>query len=73
MFDRGDATPPDTMSEATLRQQYDALVADRTASTRYRSAKSLTTSGILLLIAVGLFALHWRWVRRLNGARAAAA
>ena len=64
---------PDTTSEATLRQQYDAVVADRVASTAYRTSKSLTTSGILLLISMGLFAFHWRWVRRLNGAQPAGA
>ena len=73
MFDRGGPSQPDTASDATLRRRYDALVADRIASTQYRSSKSMTTSGILLLISVGLFLFHWRWVRRLNGARAAAA
>lgn len=72
MFGRGEAAEPDTISEAALRQQYDALVADRTAATRYRTAKSLMTSSVLLVIAVALFFLHWRWVRRLNGARAGA-
>ena len=73
MFDRGGPSQPDTASDTTLRRRYDALVADRIASTQYRSSKSITTSGILLLISLGLFVFHWRWVRRLNGARAAAA
>jgi hypothetical protein len=72
MFDRDGAARPDTASEATRRQRYDALVADRIAGTQYRTAKTLTTSSILLLISFGLFAFHWRWVRRLNGARATA-
>ncbi len=73
VFDRGSPSQPDTASDATLRRRYDALVADRIASTRYRSSKSMITSGILLLISLGLFVFHWRWVRRLNGARPAAA
>jgi hypothetical protein len=62
---------PDTASEATLRAQYDGLVADRRASVRYRTSKAYVTRGMLLLIAIALFAFHWRWVRRLNGAGAA--
>lgn len=56
--------PSDSTSEATLRQRYDALVAERLAATRYRTSKTLFTSSILLLLAVGLFVFHWRWVRR---------
>ena len=66
-FDRG-TSQPDTASDATLRQRYDALVADRVAATRYKTAKTLTTSTIMLLLSLVLFVLHWRWVRRLNGA-----
>lgn len=73
MFDRDGASRPDTMSDVSLRQQYDALAADRTATTRYRTSKTLTTSGILLVIALVLFALHWRWVRRVNGTPTATA
>ena len=60
------ATRRDTVTDAALRQRYDALVADRIATTRYQTGKTLATSGILLLVAIGLFAFHWRWVRRLN-------
>jgi hypothetical protein len=73
MLERGAPARPDTASEGTLRQQYDALVKDRLATVHYRTTKSLTTSTIFLLIALGLFFFHWRWVRRLNGNRAAAA
>lgn len=66
MFDRSGAAQPDTISEATLRRRYDALVADRLAIVRYRTSKTFTTSGALLLICLGLFTFHWRWVRRLN-------
>jgi hypothetical protein len=71
MFARG-AEQPDTLSESSLQRRYDALVADRLAAVRYRSAKTFTTSGVLLVFAIGLFVVHWRWVRRLrNGANAA--
>jgi hypothetical protein len=67
VFDRAEAAKPDTMSDATLRTRYDALVRDRIASTRYRTAKSLTIGIIFLIISIVLFVTHWRWVRRLNG------
>jgi hypothetical protein len=63
----GAAARPDTMSEPSLRQQYDVLVKDRVATVHYRTTKTLTTSAIFLLIALGLFFFHWRWLRRLNG------
>jgi hypothetical protein len=66
--DPNQAARRDTVPDTVLRQRYDALVADRIVSTRYQTGKTLTTSGILLLVAIGLFAFHWRWVRRLNGA-----
>ncbi len=65
-----DAVRQDAVPDAVLRQRYDALVADRIATTRYKTGKTLMTSGILLLAAIGLFGFHWRWVRRLNGAAA---
>lgn len=68
----GGPAQSDTASEATLRKQYDALVTDRIAATRYRTTKSLTTSAIFLVIAFGLFGFHWRWVRRLQDGTAAA-
>src|SRR5260370_26800382 len=73
MFDRNGTAKPDTMSDASLHQQYDALVKDRIATTQYRTAKSLTTGSIFLVVSLVLFGLHWRWVRRLNGAHGGAA
>lgn len=60
------AASPDTSSEATLRSRYAALVADRLAATVYRTSKTFVGSGIMLLFAVLLFVLHWRWLGRLN-------
>ena len=71
-FGRETPTPPDTASEATMRARYDALVADQIMSVRYESSKSFVTTGTLLLIAIGLFGYHWRWMRRLSAPSAAA-
>ena len=71
MFDRTGTARPDTASEATLRQQYEALVRDRIVTAQYRTTKSFVTGTFFLLVAVALFVFHWRWVRRLNEKAAA--
>jgi len=73
VFDRSEGARPDTVSDATLRVRYEALVNDRIASTRYRTAKSLTIGLIFLVISVALFVTHWRWVRRLTDVAGGAA
>ena len=67
VFDRAEGAKSDTLSEASLRARYDAIVRDRIAATRYRTSKSITIGFIFLALAVVLFITHWRWVRRLNG------
>jgi hypothetical protein len=61
---RDETAPIAPPSEAELRQSYEALRADRIASNRYEARRSLVTSTLLLLFALGLFAGHWRWMRR---------
>ena len=72
MFNRGAGAQPDSASQATLRRRYDALVADRVAVVRLRTAKTLVTSSLLLVLAAALFAFHWRWLRRLPNPAGAA-
>ena len=54
----------DATSEAEQRKRYDALVAERLATTRFRTTKTLFTSTMLLLLSIGLFVFHWRWLKR---------
>lgn len=54
----------DTVPEAELRRRYEGLRADRMERVRFRARRSLVTNAITLLVAAGLFAWHWRWVRR---------
>lgn len=68
MEERAGVTRPDTVSDAALHAQYSGLVQDRIAHVRYDSSKTLVTSGLMLLAAIVLFGLHWRWLRRTNGA-----
>ncbi|HTO72822.1 MAG TPA: hypothetical protein VMJ30_03335 [Gemmatimonadales bacterium] len=65
-FERRENAAPDTASEATLRIRFDALVAERLARVQYQTSRELVTKTILLLLSLGLFAFHWRWVRRLS-------
>lgn len=60
----------DTASDATLRRRYEALAADRIASTLFRTSKTFLTSGIMLVVAIALFVIHWRWLRTLGRVRA---
>lgn len=57
----GSATvaPPDSV----LRARYEVLRADRIDQARFDAERSLTTSGLLLLLCIVLFVLHWRWLR----------
>ena len=71
VFDRTEAAKSDTLSDATLRTRYDALVRDRVAATGYRTAKSLTIGIIFFFISLALFVTHWRWVRRQGAANGA--
>ena len=73
VFDRAEGAKPDTLSDASLRTRYDALVRDRIALTRYRTGKSITIGLVFLVLSIVLFLTHWRWVRRLNGSQRAAA
>ena len=57
---------PDTSSDSTLRLRYNALVDDRVAATSYRTTKTLVTNGILFVVALILFIVHWRWLARLS-------
>jgi hypothetical protein len=65
------APRPEPIAEPELRRRYEALRADRVARTEVEARRTLITSGLSLLIGVGLFAFHWRWLRRRVGQPAA--
>ncbi len=69
-FGRETAAPPDTASLETRRARFDAIVADRISSSTYQTSKTFVTQGLFLVIAIGLFVFHWRWMKRLHGASA---
>jgi hypothetical protein len=47
-------------SDAELMARYEALRAERISSNMYDAKKSLVLDGLLLVIAVVLFIVHWR-------------
>lgn len=58
------APRPEPIPEPELQRRYEALRADRIARTQAQARQTLVTSGLSFLIGVGLFAFHWRWLRR---------
>jgi hypothetical protein len=64
-------TPLDTIPEVELRKRYEGLRADRVRRGTFLAEKRIITGTLSLLLAIGLFAFHWRWVRRNNQAAAA--
>ena len=55
--------PPDTTSIETRRRRFEILRADRIETNRLQAWRRLVGSGLTLLLAIGLFAWHWRWLR----------
>ena len=65
---RPDQARPDTLPEPALRARYEALRADQIARVHFQAVRSITTSSLILVLAVVLFVVHWRWLRRRSGA-----
>lgn len=59
----GEAVAP-APDEAELRREYESLRAARLAQSRFQARRSVTTNGLLLVTALVLFWVHWRWLRR---------
>ena len=54
---------PEVTSDSVLRSRYEALRADRIEQARFEAERGLTTSGLLILVSLVLFGVHWRWLR----------
>ncbi len=54
------------MSDSDLRAQYEALRADRLASSRLQSQRQIFVDVLLIAVSIGLFFTHWRWLRSLS-------
>lgn len=58
------ALPPDSVIQRFCTQERQA----RIESVRYGAMRSMVTSALLLLVALGLFLVHWRWLRARSSA-----
>ena len=58
------AASGDTVSDVELRRRYEALRADQLVLAMHQSTQRLVKHGLLLLVALVLFATHWVWARR---------
>jgi hypothetical protein len=54
----------DSVPEPELQRRYQALRADRIQRARFEARRDIIGASLSLMIAVLLFAFHWRWVRR---------
>lgn len=62
----------DSIPEAQLRQRFEVYRADRIEANRVSLRQDLVTRTLSLILAVLVFAFHWRWLRRRNGGPATA-
>lgn len=62
--DSASTSPFPRLSDAELRRLYDDERADHVSNVRFRAMRSLVSSIIMVVIALVLFATHWRWLRR---------
>jgi hypothetical protein len=58
----------DSIPEPELRRRYEGLRADRIRRNTVEAHRSLIMSTVSLIIALALFAFHWRWLQRVTGA-----
>jgi hypothetical protein len=54
----------EAVPEEELRRRYEGLRTDRLARTRIRAQNRIVTGALSLLLGIGLFTFHWRWLRR---------
>jgi hypothetical protein len=59
-------TKLDSIPEPELRRRYEALRADRIERNTVAARRSLITSVFSLIVAIALFVVHWRWLRRVD-------
>jgi hypothetical protein len=65
------AVQPADTAEAELRKQYDAERTAAIDSGRFQATRSLVANLLLLIFAVIVFGLHWRWLKQQDALAAA--
>jgi hypothetical protein len=51
-------------SDADLRQSFEDERLDQIGNVHFRSMRTLVTSLLMIVLASGLFATHWKWLRQ---------
>ena len=51
-------------TDAEIRQMFEDERLEQIGNVRFRAMRTLVTSTLLIVIATGLFFMHWRWLRR---------
>jgi len=60
----GAAPPrPDTVTDAELHRLYEAEREQAVGNVQFRARRTLVGSGLLMVVAVILFVIHWRWLK----------
>ena len=65
------AVQPADTAEAELRKQYDAERTAAIDSGRFQATRSLVANLLLLIFAVIVFGVHWRWLKQQDALAAA--
>lgn len=67
------AADTDSLSDADLRRLFEAERETAIGNVHFRAMRSLIGSGLLIVVALILFVVHWRWLRARDVASPAAA
>ncbi|MCK9203644.1 MAG: hypothetical protein M0P58_04295 [Bacteroidales bacterium] len=51
--------------DKTLRSMFNAAVADKIKAADHDSVRAIMVSGLIIIICIILFAVHWIWMRKL--------
>ena len=53
----------DTLSDTDLRRLYDAEREQAIGNVKFRAVRTLIGNGLLIIVSLILFLVHWRWLR----------
>lgn len=54
----------DTLSAEAAQARYETLRTEREEQVRFGTSREMLRGSVMLLLAVGIFAAHWTWLRR---------
>lgn len=52
--------------DATLRSMYESARNDTISHAKHTIRRDLTVSGIIMILSIVLFTIHWMWMRKLS-------